>query len=152
MTIRQYQTSDCREITELFYHTVHTVNAQDYMPEQLAVWATGQVDLQAWDRSLQEHKSFVAVDGGRIVGFGDIDHTGYLDRLYVHADYQGKGIATALCTRLEQAVPGKITTHASITAKPFFLKRGYRVIREQQVERQGVSLTNFVMEYDKTEP
>lgn len=28
----------------------------------------------------------------------------------------------------------------------FFEKRGYRVIREQQVERQGVALTNFVME------
>lgn len=40
-----------------------------------------------------------------------------------------------------------IVTHASITTKPFFEKRGYRVIREQQVERQGIFLTNFVMKY-----
>ena len=60
--------------------------------------------------------------------------------------YQGKGVATALCDRLEQVCAGVISTHASITAKPFFEKRGYRVIREQQVERQGVALTNFVME------
>ena len=40
----------------------------------------------------------------------------------------------------------KITTHASITARPFFLKRGYRVVREQQVERGGILLTNYVME------
>ena len=145
MEIRKYQQSDCRELTELFYNTVHTVNAKDYMEEQLNVWATGQVDLEKWNQSLQEHYSIVAVENKTIVGFGDIDKTGYLDRLYVHADYQGKGIATAICNQLEQAVKGKITTHASITAKPFFEKRGYKVVEEQQVERQGIYLTNFVM-------
>lgn len=70
---------------------------------------------------------------------------GYLDRLYVHADHQRQGIATALCDRLEQSVPGPFTTHASITAKPFFEKRGYTVVKEQAVERHGVLLTNFVM-------
>ena len=126
-------------------NTVHTVNAKDYTKEQLDVWATGQVDLQKWNQSLQEHFSMVAVDDGVIVGFGDIDETGYLDRLYVHTDYQGKGIATAICNRLEWAVRKDIVTHASITARPFFEKRGYKVVKEQQVERQGIFLTNFVM-------
>lgn len=145
MIIRKYQPSDCKELTELFYNTVHNVNANDYTKEQLDVWATGQVDLEKWNESLQEHFSIVAVDDEIIVGFGDIDSTGYLDRLFVHTDYQGKGIATAICNQLEQAVPGRITTHASITAKPFFEKRGYKVIKEQKVERQGVFLTNYVM-------
>lgn len=55
MDIRQYQQSDCKELTELFYNTVHTVNAKDYTKKQLDVWATGQVDLEKWDLSLQEH-------------------------------------------------------------------------------------------------
>ena len=42
-------------------------------------------------------------------------------------------------------------THASVTAKPFFEKRGYRVVREQQVSRQGILLTNYVMEKDHTD-
>lgn len=46
MEIRQYQQSDCKILTELFYNTVHTVNAKDYTVEQLNVWATGQVDLE----------------------------------------------------------------------------------------------------------
>lgn len=146
MLIRKYQSSDCKEITELFYKTVHVVNAKDYTQEQLNVWATGQVDVDDWDRSFREHYSVVAVEDGHIVGFGDIDRTGYLDRLYVHADYQGRGIATALCNRLEQAVSGPIITHASITARPFFEKRGYQVVKEQQVERKGILLKNFVME------
>ena len=103
------------------------------------------MDFEKWNESLQEHFSVVAVDDEIIVGFGDIDKTDYLDRLYVHAAYQGKGIATAICNQLEQAVEGNIITHASITAKPFFEKRGYKLVKEQQVDRQGIFLTNYVM-------
>ena len=145
MIIRKYQPSDCKELTELFYNTVHNVNAKDYAKEQLDVWATGKVDFEKWNESLQEHFSVVAVDDEIIVGFGDIDKTGYLDRLFVHADYQRKGIATAICNQLEQAVQGNITTDASITAKPFFEKRDYKIVKEQQVERQGIFLTNYMM-------
>ena len=145
MFIREYQSSDCEELTKLFYNTVHAVNAKDYTEEQLDAWATGQVDLNKWDQSLREHYSIVAVENEMLVGFGDIDKSGYLDHLFVHADYQGKGIGTMICNRLEQAVSGNIITHASITARPFFEKRGYRVVKKQQVERQGVFLTNFEM-------
>lgn len=145
MIIRKYQASDCKELADLFYNTVHIVNAKDYTKEQLNVRATKQVDLEKWNKSLQEHFSVVALDNETIVGFGDIDKTGYLDRLFVHANYQKKGIATALCNQLEQAVQGDITTHASITAKPFFEKRGYKLVKEQQIERQGIFLTNYVM-------
>lgn len=145
MFIREYQSSDCEEIIKLFHNTVHTVNAKDYTKEQLDAWATGRVDLNKWDQSLREHYSLVAVENEMIVGFGDIDKSGYLDRLFVHEDYQGKGIGTMICNRLEQAVSGNVITHASITAKTFFEKRGYRVVKEQQVERKGVFLTNFEM-------
>ena len=90
MEIRKYLESDCKILSELFYNTVHTVNAKDYTKEQLDVWATGEVDLEKWNQSLKEHYSVVAVEGEVIVGFGDIDSTGYLDRLFVHADYQRK--------------------------------------------------------------
>ncbi len=132
-------------MAKLFYDTVHSVNARDYSPLQLDVWATGQVDLEAWHRSFSEHATWIAEVDGQIVGFGDADETGYLDRLYVHKDFQRRGVATALCDRLEQG-HARMTTHASITALPFFLRRGYAVVREQRVERRGVFLTNFVME------
>lgn len=46
---------------------------------------------------------------------------------------------------MEKRKKVNITTHASITAKPFFEKRGYIVVKEQQIERQGIFLTNFIM-------
>lgn len=147
MHIRRYRPSDCEYLAELFYETVHTVNANDYTDQQLEAWADGSVDLKEWNRTFQEHVSVVAVMDDRIVGFGDMDAKGYLDRLYVHKDYQKKGIATAICQELEGAAEvDKITVHASITAKPFFLSRGYKIVKEQQVYRKGISLTNYLME------
>lgn len=147
MQLRNYKTSDCAHLAELFYQTVHSVNAKDYTKEQLDVWATGTVDLKAWDQSFLEHHTVVAVKNHEIVGFGDIDSSGYLDRLFVHKDHQGEGIASKICEELEHSAGGnKITTHASLTARPFFEHRGYRVLREQTVIKNGIELTNFIME------
>ena len=144
LTVRPYRPSDCPILAELFYQTVHGVCGRDYTPQQLDAWADGQVNLAAWDASFQAHTTLVAEWDGVIVGFADLADGGYLDRLYVHRDYQRRGIAAALCDGL----PGARLTHASLTARPFFERRGWRVEREQQVERHGVKLTNFVMVWE----
>ena len=150
MIFRKYAKTDCAELAELFYDTVHTVNAKDYTREQLDAWATGEINLEAWNESFQAHHTVVAEMDGKIVGFGDMDETGYLDRLYVHKDYQRRGMATAICDALEQnAKAAEFSTHASITARPFFEKRGYTAHREQQVERRGELLANFVMRKER---
>ena len=147
VVLRPYRPEDCGELARLFYETVHTVNAADYTPEQLDAWATGKKPLETWDRSFRANTTLVAEAGGQIVGFADMDAGGYLDHLFVHRDFQRQGIATALCDALEAGCSClRYTTHASITARPFFQIRGYRVVREQQVDCRGVLLTNFVME------
>jgi putative acetyltransferase len=101
MIIRKYKPRDCTFMAKLFYDTVHTINAKDYTDEQLNAWATGSVDLEVWNKSFTAHNTLVAVIKGEIVGFADMDHTGYLDKLYVHKDFQRRGIATALVKELE---------------------------------------------------
>lgn len=104
------------------------------------------MDLEAWNRSFLRHFTVVAEEGGAVAGFGDIAPDGYLDRLYVHRDFQSRGIGSAICGALEHAVDADtVVTHASVTARPFFEHRGYAVAREQQVVRAGISLTNYVM-------
>lgn len=146
MYIRKYQQNDCREVISLFYDTVHTVNAADYTELQLSKWATGKEDLKEWNESLMKNHSLVAVEGDCIIGFGDIAGDGYLNRLFVHKDYQRKGVASVLCGELEHAAGNsKITAHVSITARPFFEKRGYKVIKKQEVKRSGEVLVNYIM-------
>lgn len=149
--IRKYEPSYCEQTAKLFYDTVHSVNAKDYTEEQLNAWADGKVDLEKWNKSFLDHCSLVAIIGDQVVGFGDIDETGYLDRLYVHKDFQRYGIGGAICSSLEfHYGSGKtILTHASITARPFFEMRGYKVIKEQQAECNGILLTNYIMKKQK---
>lgn len=155
MEIKLYRPEDLTEMLKLFCNTVHTVNAKDYTPQQQDAWAPDSVvegETRArWDRTLSEHLSLVAWQDGQIAGFADLDvKEGYLDRMYVGKDFVRQGIATALEQRLEQAAReagcSKMTSDVSITALPFFEKRGYRVVRRQEVERKGVILVNFKME------
>ena len=149
MIIRNYSIEDCKILLELFYNTVHEINKKDYSKNQLDIWAKPNIDSDFWNKSFLEHYTIVAEINGIIVGFGDIDGD-YLDRLYVHKDHQRKSIGTKIVDSLEQHAQSKthtkIITHSSITAKPFFENRGYIVKTIQQVNRENILLTNYVME------
>ena len=147
MVIRPYRSSDCPTLAQIYYDTIHTANAADYTKAQLDAWASGNVDLNVWDEYFLARHSFVAELTGIIVGFADMDDTGYLGRLYVHKDYQGKGIGKALCDTVEKAVDvPKYTLHSSITARPFYEKLGYRTVEMRQMPRKDQFITIFVME------
>lgn len=149
-TSRPYKPQDCKEIVKLFYDTVHTINSNDYSSAQLDAWAPEKIDIDMWNESLSSTHTVVVEINNAIAGFGNLDETGYLDRLFVHKDFQGQGVATIIADELEKYAQRHgikvITTEASITAKPFFEKRGYRVIKQQSIERKGQTLTNFLME------
>ncbi len=149
MNVRNFKNEDIESILKLFYDTVHSVNSKDYAKEQLKAWAPKELDKLKWIESLNKNYSLVVEEDTQIIGFGDIDSTGYLDRLYIHKNHQGKKVASNLITELENYVFNKgvksIITDASITAKPFFENKGYKVIKEQQVELRGQVFTNFKM-------
>lgn len=145
MLIRAYSPDDADATVQLFRETISGVCKDDYTPGQLRAWTSGCNDLEAWNASLLANGALIAEEDGEIIGFGDIDETGYLDRLFVHKDHQGEGIGAALCEALEAIAPSGVSTHASITARPFFEARGYIVEEENIVERDGEILINYLM-------
>ena len=146
MIIKKYKNSDCEKLFKLFYDTVHSVNSKDYTDKQTNVWASADTNIKEWGKRFSETYTVIALENNIIMGFGNIDNTGYLDMLYVHKDYQGKKVASFICDNLEKTFNvSEITVHASITAKPFFEKRGYEVIKKQQVKRKGIFLENYIM-------
>lgn len=145
MIIRKYKKEDLDAVSRLFYETVHSVNAKDYTLEQLCAWANNAESLKSRSDDLLKQNTLIAEIGGVTVGFGSIDKSGYLDLLFVHKDYQGQGVATALCDELEKGFT-VLTTFASVTAKPFFECRGYCAVKEREAERAGVKLKNYEMQ------
>ena len=150
--IREIKAEDLEAIVNLFRETVHHVNVKDYTSEQLFVWAPLHMHhSDARWKSLLDNIAYLVEIDDVIVGFADSSTEGYLDRLFVHKDYQRQGIASQLVKKLESLLllrgVKKITTEASITAKPFFERIGYFVVKEQNKPRSGgVTLTNFLME------
>jgi putative acetyltransferase len=150
ISIRPFKTSDTPELIKLFRDAVHAINIQHYSPEQIAVWAPEEIDEEKWHKKLSAMITFVAEINGIIVGFADMTHEGYLDHLYIHKDYQGRFIAVHLLRAIEKTARelglSKITTHCSITVKLPAERMGFKVIKEQTVERKGVKMINYVME------
>ncbi|EJV69213.1 GNAT family N-acetyltransferase [Bacillus cereus] len=147
--IRTFQKEDLEQVLQLFYETVHTVNAQDYNTLQLQAWAPKRLNRESWLKSLEKNISYVADNNGVIVGFGDYNDEHYINRLLTHKDYQGKGIASYILQKLEKEVMKlehrDIYTEASITAKPFFESKGYICIKEQNKQHNGQIFINYIM-------
>lgn len=150
ITLRKLKEADLIECISLFQNTIHNINARDYSAAQLEAWAP-KTTLEVTERwkTLLKNVAYVAEYNQDIVGFGDLTHEGYLDRLFVHHEYQGHGIAAAIVKKLEACAYEmniqEIAVEASITAKPFFERYGFTTVKEQQVEIRGVELTNFLM-------
>jgi putative acetyltransferase len=149
MKIRTYKISDTAAIMQLFYDTIHQVNIRDYTKEQVDAWAPSNMDTEAWMNSLKNKFTYVAEEGEHIIGFGELEDNGHIDRFYCHKDFQRKGIGTKILETIEQKARflgiKNLFTEASITAKPFFISKGFFVVRKQEVERRGQRLINFVM-------
>src|SRR5918993_4638541 len=147
--IRDYDAEDAPQIVRLFYETVCSVNRADYSEEQVRAWAPGVPNLEEWHARMAGRRTLVAEEGGEVVGFAELENDGRLDMLYVRRDSVGRGVGRLLYEAVEREARaqglGWLFTEASITARPFFERRGFRVVREQVVSRRGVSLTNFVM-------
>ena len=143
--IRTYEPEDFFTVSRLFCETVHSVNRKDYSEEQCKAWTDKSDGLRACRNRLRDQHTLIAEIGGEAVGFGSMDASGCLDLLYVAESFLRRGAASALCDALEENVPHP-KTYASITAKPFFESRGYRVLAEREVDCGGILLKNFEMQ------
>ena len=150
MKLRIYEIADTEEIMKLFYDTVHEVNIHDYTQEQVDAWAPAQMDIDVWIKGLGSKFTYVAEEQDKIIGFGELEANGHIDRFYCHKDSQRKGIGKKILEQLESKAKSlgiaKLFTEASITAKPFFESQNFIVVKQQEVELREQKLINFIME------
>jgi len=154
MHIRKYNRGEEDALWELHYNAVHRVAARDYTDEQLQAWAPREIDTAAWRAKMAAIDPYVCVyedgdSGAVIVGYADLQPSGLIDHFFVHHRWQGRGAGKRLMAAIEADAQARgiarLTAHVSITARPFFQRRGFRVIAPQEVTRGGVALKNFQM-------
>lgn len=149
--IRPLSEQDITEIQALFRSTVFHINSRDYSKEEVEDWASCGDSISHWKELMAKYNYIAALDEqGHIIGFSSMSSDGYLHDLFVHKDWQRKGVATLLLSEVEKMAHeygvSHIHSEVSITARPFFEKCGYKVIKEQKAKANKLYLTNYIME------
>lgn len=148
MEIRKAKEADLDEILSLFKQTVIEINKKNYSSVQIEAWSSSAEDKDRWLKKIETQHFLVALTKEKMVGFGSVID-GYLDTMFVHKDHQGEGVASKIYSELESLSfkneARELTTEASITARPFFEKQGFKVVEKQKVNRKGIEITNFKM-------
>lgn len=149
ISIRQGKSDDLTKLQNLFVETITIICNKDYNQDQIRVWTSSIENNERWHNILTNQYLLIAENQNQIIGFCSLDNGCYVDLLYVHKDYQRQGIAYRLYADIEKEAQrqgqNQLTTEASITARPFFEKVGFKETGEQTVVRQGIELTNFKM-------
>ena len=147
--IRPLAAEDYADLGRIFFCAVHEGTKSAYCLAQRLAWGGETIDLPLWKARAAELTGFVAQTGGEPVGFISMDRAGYVGFAYVLPSAAGKGVGTALLSAAEAWARGQgaasLTTEASLIARPFFLRGGWVVVEEEEVERKGVTLTRFRM-------
>jgi putative acetyltransferase len=150
VSIRPYEPADAPALLALFRNAIRRVNSRDYNPEQIAAWASDDIDPIAWAGRFTHRYAIVAEIDGKLAGFTELELDGHIDRFYVSADHQrlgvGKEMLDAIVIEARRTGASRLYTEASITARPFFASQGFNVIAPQTVVVRDVEFVNFRME------
>lgn len=149
INIRRAEEKDIDELRYLYRDTVIYINSADYTPEEIEVWSDTFKYTAGLKRKISEQYFIVAEVDKIITGFSSIANDGYLDFMYVHKDYQRKGVAITLLTEIESHATRsgikKIYSHVSKTARPFFEKYGYIKKGDNINKVNNIEFVNSVM-------
>ena len=150
MRLRSYRPDDATALLGLFRDTIRRVNARDYNPDQIRAWSSDDIDPAVWAGRFADRFVVVAEESGQPIGFAELESSGHIDRMYVSADHQRRGIGQSLLTSVVDEARrlgvARLFTEASITARPFFEAQGFAVLAQQVVECRGSEFVNYRME------
>jgi putative acetyltransferase len=149
VSVRDYRPDDADATIDIFLRAIREVASRDYSPAQIDAWAKVD-DAEVWAEWRASRPTWLAICEAQPIGFADLKADGCLDMMFVHPDHQGKGVASLLLKTVEAAARNqrlnRIFTEASLTARPFFERKGFIVLAAQKVEKRGQTLPNFRME------
>jgi putative acetyltransferase len=147
--LHQGNLNDLKCVKKLFFDTITFICQKDYNIDQIKAWRSAVENIDRWESLIKNQYFIVAKYNEQIVGFASLDNGNYIDVLFVHKDFQRKGIAQKLYNELEQqAVLNnnlKITSDVSKTAKKFFERNGFFEVAVQIQVRKNVEIINFKM-------
>ncbi|MGK7921229.1 MAG: GNAT family N-acetyltransferase [Trichodesmium sp.] len=129
VSIRLAKTEDKEEIIDLQTESLRVLCAKDYQAPKIESLVREQAKFR-----FNKEAVFVAIYNEKIVGFSSINvETSEIYGLFISPKFTRQGIGTRLLETLEKIALRKkhkfIYVTSSLTAKIFYSKRGYQVVR-----------------------
>lgn len=149
MRLRQATETDVLDLIKMAQETIKQVCIKDYSSKQVQAWSERINRPERFKEAITEQYFIVLEIENKIVGFGSLLNCNYIDFIYVHPNYPRMGIASKIYNRLiikAQAAKQKtLTSDVSITGRPFFESKGFKVVKEQENKIDDTVLVNFKM-------
>lgn len=149
MKIIEYSSKFAKNLTDVFYNSVHGINTSVYSIEQQNAWAPLPIDYVKWANRFDIKKPYILTVNNEIAGFIELESNGHIDCAYVAPKFERKGVATELLKHVIFIAKGvglkELYVEASIVAKPLFEKLGFIVENENKVIRKNIILVNYSM-------
>lgn len=149
LRIRRYRSGEEAALFEVHYSAIHLVASRYYTPEQIRAWAPGDLDPALWENKMRAIKPFVAELDGQVVGYADIQSSGYIDHFFVSGRHSRQGIGARLMMHLiaeaESTGIPELTSDVSRAAQPFYEKFGFVIVERRSPVVRGVVIPNALM-------
>ena len=147
--LRPFLPADTMALRDLFAQSIEELTAEDYDEDQRLAWISTAEDADAFAKRLGGMLTLVVQLDGIYLGFTSLKDNKTIDMLYVHPDYAGEGIGTALVDALEKIAAARgtetLTTDASDAAVTFFERLGYIQTSRNSVPIAEQWLSNTTM-------
>lgn len=148
MEIRRFTDEDAEDTARIRAATI-TQLTEFYEREALEAWA-GSITAEDFKRSANEYHRFVAVEDGRILGYGDWKPaSNEFAGIYIDPDAQGKGVGSALFDAIEsdarEAGAPRLWANATKNARGFYERHGFMEEGEGYYEADGYRIRTLMM-------
>lgn len=151
--IRKVELEDMQATQNAHQKSIYTLCTKDYSPEQIQAWGNVKYSEEIWNKTVFHDYALVVEVNGGVEGIchGKIrdDGLGEIVGLYFTGIIAGKGIGREIFQQVLFELRKRGATNfiifATLTAKGFYEKMGFKVEREFLSSIRGTQIESFEM-------
>ncbi|ABZ75927.1 GCN5-related N-acetyltransferase [Shewanella halifaxensis HAW-EB4] len=155
-----YRKEYAAEVSVVAHIAINQISDDVYSAEERTAWSFAPRSSYHWHKRLSRSQTWLMIDEQRLAsgrafccGFinleTDFNSRGYIDSLYVHPDYQGRGVAKRLYSALAlwaiEHEYDELFVDASKLSKSLFASMGFKLRHRSYQEKRGVVIMGYYM-------
>ena len=141
---------DSEALTDIWRESILQRAHSSFSEEQIFAWAARVRTPEIYSQEAEHRKIWAWTENETLIAFIELEPNGHIDRLYALKEASGRGLATKLIRHVinhaQETDLKQLYTEASDLARPAFERCGFKMIRKNPVNIDGVSMHNWIME------